>query len=35
VGIEGVGHHMVRRWHEWHRLTTDFVTKQLRADVNG
>ena len=29
VGIEGVGHHMVRRWHEWHRLTTDFVTKQL------
>jgi pimeloyl-ACP methyl ester carboxylesterase len=32
VGIEGVGHHMVRRWPEWHRLTTDFVTKQLHAD---
>ena len=29
VGIDGVGHHMVRRWHEWHRLTTDFVTAQL------
>ncbi len=29
VGIEGVGHHMVRQWHEWHRLTTDFVTAQL------
>jgi pimeloyl-ACP methyl ester carboxylesterase len=29
VGIEGVGHHMVRQWHEWHRLTTDFVTGQL------
>lgn len=25
VGIDGVGHHMVRRWPEWHRLTTDFV----------
>lgn len=35
VGIEGVGHHMVRRWHEWHRLTTDFVTEQLSADLNG
>jgi pimeloyl-ACP methyl ester carboxylesterase len=35
VGIEGVGHHMVRRWHEWQRLTTDFVTEQLRADLNG
>lgn len=29
VGIDGVGHHMVRRWQEWHRLTTDFVTEQL------
>jgi pimeloyl-ACP methyl ester carboxylesterase len=29
VGIDGVGHHMVRRWHEWHHLTTDFVTGQL------
>jgi pimeloyl-ACP methyl ester carboxylesterase len=32
VGIEGVGHHMVRRWHEWHRLTADFVAGQLCAD---
>jgi len=29
VGIDGVGHHMVRQWHEWHRLTTDFVAEQL------
>jgi dienelactone hydrolase len=29
VGLEGVGHPMVRRWHEWHRLTADFVTGQL------
>ncbi|WIM89166.1 alpha/beta hydrolase [Candidatus Mycobacterium wuenschmannii] len=29
VGIEGVGHHMVRHWNEWHRLTTDFVADQL------
>jgi pimeloyl-ACP methyl ester carboxylesterase len=29
VGIDGVGHHMVRRWPEWHRLTMDFVTRQL------
>lgn len=29
IGIEGVGHHMVRRWREWHRHTTDFVSGQL------
>jgi pimeloyl-ACP methyl ester carboxylesterase len=29
VGIDGVGHHMVRRWNEWHRLTTDFVEEYL------
>jgi pimeloyl-ACP methyl ester carboxylesterase len=29
VGIDGVGHHMVRQWHQWHRLTTDFVTGHL------
>ena len=29
VGIEGVGHHMVRRWPEWHRRTTDFVAESL------
>ncbi|MGH3967530.1 MAG: alpha/beta hydrolase [Mycobacterium sp.] len=29
VGLDGVGHHMVRRWHEWHRLTTEFVADQL------
>ncbi|ODQ97547.1 alpha/beta hydrolase [Mycobacterium intermedium] len=31
VGIEGVGHHMVRRWREWHRLTVDFVAESLAA----
>jgi pimeloyl-ACP methyl ester carboxylesterase len=31
VGIEGVGHHMVRRWREWHRRTTDFVADYLSA----
>jgi pimeloyl-ACP methyl ester carboxylesterase len=29
VGIEGVGHHMVRRWREWHRRITDFVADYL------
>lgn len=29
VGIPGVGHHMVRRWREWHRRTTDFVVDEL------
>lgn len=29
VGIDGVGHHMVRRWRRWHRLTTDFVADYL------
>ncbi|SPM36324.1 Dienelactone hydrolase, partial [Mycobacterium rhizamassiliense] len=29
VGIDGVGHHMVRRFHEWHRRTTDFVAAYL------
>ncbi|WP_253870309.1 S9 family peptidase [Mycobacterium sp. 1164966.3] len=29
VGIDGVGHHMVRRWGEWHRLITDFVAEYL------
>ena len=31
VGLEGVGHHMVRRWRQWHRLTTDFVADHLAA----
>lgn len=31
IGIEGVGHHMVRRWREWHRLTVDFVAESLAA----
>jgi pimeloyl-ACP methyl ester carboxylesterase len=31
VGIEGVGHHMVRRWWEWHRRTTDFVADYLTS----
>ncbi|GAB3001211.1 hypothetical protein MBOU_31890 [Mycobacterium bourgelatii] len=29
IGIEGVGHHMVRRWREWHRHTVDFVAESL------
>lgn len=29
VGIEGAGHYMVRRWSQWHRLTTDFVADHL------
>jgi len=29
VGLEGVGHHMVRRWRDWHRLTTEFVAGHL------
>ncbi|WP_253900548.1 alpha/beta hydrolase family protein [Mycobacterium asiaticum] len=29
VGIDGVGHHMVRRWREWHARTMDFVADQL------
>jgi pimeloyl-ACP methyl ester carboxylesterase len=34
VGIQGVGHHMVRRWREWHRRTTDFVVDYLSAADN-
>ena len=34
VGIEGVGHHMVRRWREWHRRITDFVADYLGAGKN-
>ncbi|WP_264059505.1 alpha/beta hydrolase family protein [Mycobacterium montefiorense] len=30
VGIEGVGHHMVRRYFEWHRRTVDFVAEYLQ-----
>lgn len=29
VGIEGVGHNMMRRWREWHRRTSDFVADYL------
>ncbi|WP_231995750.1 S9 family peptidase [Mycobacterium sp. 852002-51163_SCH5372311] len=31
VGIEGVGHHMVRRWRQWHRLITDSVVEYLNS----
>ena len=31
VGIEGVGHFMVRRMGEWHRRTTDFVAEYLQC----
>ena len=34
VGIEGVGHPMVRRWREWHRRTTEFVADYLSAADN-
>ncbi len=34
VGIEGVGHQMVRRWREWHRRMTDFVADYLGVDKN-
>lgn len=29
VGIEGVGHHMIRHWREWHSRTADFIADQL------
>ncbi|WP_172831236.1 alpha/beta hydrolase family protein [Mycobacterium asiaticum] len=29
VGIEGVGHHMVRQWRQWHRRTADFVAETV------
>ncbi|WAJ43037.1 alpha/beta hydrolase [Mycobacterium sp. Aquia_216] len=32
VGIEGVGHFMVRRYFEWHRRTADFVAEYLSGD---
>jgi len=34
VGLEGVGHFMVRRWGEWHRRTADFVAEYLLEDEN-
>lgn len=35
VGIEGVGHNMVRRWAEWHRRTTDFVAESLGTPITS
>lgn len=32
VGIDGVGHHMVRGYREWHRRTTDFVAEYLNDE---
>jgi len=32
VGVDGVGHHMVRRWSEWHRRITDFVADYLASN---
>lgn len=29
VGIDGVGHNMMRSWREWHRRTTDFIADYL------
>ena len=34
VGIEGVGHPMVRRWREWHRRIAAFVADYLCAANN-
>jgi pimeloyl-ACP methyl ester carboxylesterase len=31
VGIDGAGHYMVRKWRDWHRLTTGFVATGLTA----
>ena len=31
VGIDGAGHYMVRKWRDWHRLTTGFVARRLTA----
>ncbi|WP_348636474.1 alpha/beta hydrolase family protein [Mycobacterium shigaense] len=31
VGIDGVGHSMLGRRHEWHRHTTNFVAEHLGA----
>ena len=31
VGLDGAGHYMIRRWKEWHRLTTEFIAAQLVA----
>jgi len=31
VGIDGAGHYMVRRWRQWHRLSSEFVADQLTA----
>jgi pimeloyl-ACP methyl ester carboxylesterase len=31
VGFDGAGHYMVRRWRQWHRLTSEFVAEQLTA----
>ncbi len=31
VGLDGADHFMVRKWRDWHRLTTDFVAKRLIA----
>lgn len=35
VGIEGVGHPMMRKWHEWHRRTTDFVAESLALSITS
>jgi hypothetical protein len=35
VGIAGVGHLMVRRWMQWHAITTEFVVAQLAGQATG
>lgn len=31
VGFDGAGHYMVRRWRQWHRLSSEFVAGALTA----
>lgn len=35
VALDGVGHHMVRRWRDWHLLTTKFVAEHLAATAKS
>jgi hypothetical protein len=31
VGLPDAGHHLVREFSEWHRLTSEFVAQQLQV----
>jgi len=32
VGLPDAGHHLMRDFHEWHRLTSEFVARQLQTE---